>query len=207
MKVLKGHTSPATAFLTMDYPFGRSIRCVQRYWVETAEKGAKKGEQRLVSQTTHKMFNISYTARIEGEGQEAADAWARAQIEAAASTVQWNAPKGATYNDIVVMGLEPLADGSGREGVQSDALNAYSTAEDFTRFRAAYYNDLSDWQRAKFDLIEKYSRRMSPNHWAEYDAKHVTPGTPQAAAVLDAAEAAGVDTGMGGPLSDLRDSL
>jgi hypothetical protein len=49
--VLHGHTSPETAYVVEDYPYGR-LRCKKRYWVETATKGAKKGEQRLMTQTT-----------------------------------------------------------------------------------------------------------------------------------------------------------
>ena len=46
---LKGHTSPETAYIVEDYPYGLRLRCKIRYWLET-----KKGfGQRLVSQTTN----------------------------------------------------------------------------------------------------------------------------------------------------------
>lgn len=53
VRVLTGHTSADTAYLVGDYPYGRVLRCQIRYWVETASKGAKKGMQRFVSQTTN----------------------------------------------------------------------------------------------------------------------------------------------------------
>lgn len=47
--VLTGHVSPDTAKLVEDYPYGYTLRCSIRYWIET-----KKGKgQRLVSQTTN----------------------------------------------------------------------------------------------------------------------------------------------------------
>lgn len=49
MKHLIGHTSPETAFVVEDYPYGFRLRCKIRYWLEY-----KKGfGYRLVSQTTN----------------------------------------------------------------------------------------------------------------------------------------------------------
>jgi len=48
VRVLKGATSPETAFVQSDYPYGRSLRCKRRVWLEhKASKGF-----RIVSQTT-----------------------------------------------------------------------------------------------------------------------------------------------------------
>lgn len=49
LKVLAGHTSPETAFVVADYPYGFKLRCQIRYWLERAPK---KG-YRLCSQTTN----------------------------------------------------------------------------------------------------------------------------------------------------------
>jgi hypothetical protein len=47
--VLTGHTSPETAYVVDDYPYGFRLRCSIRYWLEY-----KKGHGfRLVSQTTN----------------------------------------------------------------------------------------------------------------------------------------------------------
>jgi hypothetical protein len=49
MKHLLGHTSPETAFVVADYPYGFRLRCKVRYWLEY-----KTGHgYRLVSQTTN----------------------------------------------------------------------------------------------------------------------------------------------------------
>lgn len=49
MRLLTGHTSPATAYIVNDYPYGFRLRCKIRYWLEY-----KPGHGfRLVSQTTN----------------------------------------------------------------------------------------------------------------------------------------------------------
>lgn len=49
LKQLIGHTSPETAYVVNDYPYGFRLRCKIRYWIET-----KPGHgQRFVSQTTN----------------------------------------------------------------------------------------------------------------------------------------------------------
>jgi hypothetical protein len=49
MQILKGHTSPETAYVMDDYPYSFRLRCSIRYWLEY---NAKHGF-RLVSQTTN----------------------------------------------------------------------------------------------------------------------------------------------------------
>ncbi len=49
---LAGHTSPETAYVVQDYPYGFRLRCKIRYWVETTKHG-----QRVVSQTTNPKVN------------------------------------------------------------------------------------------------------------------------------------------------------
>lgn len=48
-QILKGHTSPETAYVVDDYPYGYRLRCKIRYWLEA--KGSCG--VRLVSQTTN----------------------------------------------------------------------------------------------------------------------------------------------------------
>ena len=48
MQLLKGHNSPDTAFVVNDYPYGFTLRCKIRYWLEENKRGA-----RFVSQTTN----------------------------------------------------------------------------------------------------------------------------------------------------------
>jgi hypothetical protein len=49
MTILKGHTSPETAYVVDDYPYGFTLRCKIRYWLE---HHPKRGF-RFVSQTTN----------------------------------------------------------------------------------------------------------------------------------------------------------
>jgi len=78
VRVLNGHTDQESAHLVADYPYGRVLRCKIRYWIETAEKGAAKGQSRFVSQTTNPKV---------------------------AGTV-WNKPKASTYAQVAVMYLD-----------------------------------------------------------------------------------------------------
>jgi hypothetical protein len=49
MKLLIGHTSPETAYLVNDYPYGFRLRCKIRYWLEFKPSQGF----RFVSQTTN----------------------------------------------------------------------------------------------------------------------------------------------------------
>ena len=48
MKILKQHTSPETAYVVDDYPYGFRLRCKIRYWIETTKNG-----DRVCTQTTN----------------------------------------------------------------------------------------------------------------------------------------------------------
>lgn len=49
MKPIYGHTSQATAYMIDDYPYGRTLRCRRRVWLESNPKHGF----RFVSQTEH----------------------------------------------------------------------------------------------------------------------------------------------------------
>jgi hypothetical protein len=49
MKLLTGHTSPETAYVVEDYPYGFKLRCKIRYWLEFHPKRGT----RFASQTTN----------------------------------------------------------------------------------------------------------------------------------------------------------
>ena len=49
MKILSNHTSPETAYLVEDYPYGFRLRCKIRYWLES---DPKRGT-RFMSQTSN----------------------------------------------------------------------------------------------------------------------------------------------------------
>jgi hypothetical protein len=80
--VLTGHTSADTAYVVDDYPYGRRLRCKIRYWIDTATKGAAKGQQRFMAQTTNP------------KSREPGDVW--------------NKPKASTYSQIMVMYLDDI---------------------------------------------------------------------------------------------------
>jgi hypothetical protein len=66
-KILKGHVSPETAYLVNDYPYGYTLRCKIRYWLESNKHGT-----RMVSQTSN--------PKLAGFGGDV-----------------WNKPKASTY--------------------------------------------------------------------------------------------------------------
>jgi hypothetical protein len=80
--VLTGHTSPDTAYLVEDYPYGRRLRCKIRYWIETAAKGTARGQQRFMAQTTNPRSPEPHDV--------------------------WNRPKASTYSQIMVMYLDDI---------------------------------------------------------------------------------------------------
>jgi hypothetical protein len=49
MKLLFNHTSPETAYVVTDYPYGYTLRCSIRYWLEFKPKAGF----RMMSQTTN----------------------------------------------------------------------------------------------------------------------------------------------------------
>jgi hypothetical protein len=135
MIIRNGHVSPETALLAFHYPMGGSLRGVQRTWIETATKGSGKGQQRMVEQTTHKVFNQAYTQRIAEDGIEHANIWAAEKIKA--GTV-WNNPKASTYGSLVVITTPNDGPLSPENRIQRDGLNLYSGADDFAKFREKF---------------------------------------------------------------------
>ena len=77
--VLSGHISPETAYVIGDYPYGRTLRCKKRVWLETTTKGAKQHQIRMVYQTTNPKY--------EGE--------------------VWNKPKAESYYDYLLLYVDP----------------------------------------------------------------------------------------------------
>lgn len=80
--VLSGHTSLETAYLQDDYPYGRTLRCQRKVWIETATKGSAKGKMRFVHQTSNPKK----------------------------TTLSWNKPHTAQYRDFVLMYINPEND-------------------------------------------------------------------------------------------------
>lgn len=47
VRLLTGHVDPDTAYVVDDYPYGRTLRCKIRFWIETNKRGS-----RFMRQTT-----------------------------------------------------------------------------------------------------------------------------------------------------------
>ena len=67
VKVLPGHTSPETAYLVEDYPYGFKLRTEKRYWIEEhPKKGFRLGTQtrtpKLASRPWNKVSYSTYSA-------------------------------------------------------------------------------------------------------------------------------------------------
>lgn len=131
VKVINGATSPETAYVVKDYPFGFRLRCMQRHWIET-----RKGHgQRLVNQTTHKAFNGDYTP-----SEDAAPPPAHL----------WNKPKAGVYSPMVILYIDE-ADGY----VKHDELSFYTSVAEVDAFHAKYGSQFDADQQAHFDLIRR----------------------------------------------------
>lgn len=50
------HNSFETAFLIEDYPYGRTLRCQKKVWIEKATKGSQKGKMRVCYRTTNPKY-------------------------------------------------------------------------------------------------------------------------------------------------------
>jgi len=72
-QILKGHISPETAFVVNDYPYGYTMRCKIRYWLEHH----KTRGTRFMSQTTN--------PRHQGD------------LDQVNPPDVWNKPKASTY--------------------------------------------------------------------------------------------------------------
>jgi hypothetical protein len=68
-RILRGHTSPETAYVVNDYPYGFRLRCKIRYWLENK---AGKGYRRM-TQTTNPAKSVTGSGDV------------------------WNKPKASTY--------------------------------------------------------------------------------------------------------------
>ncbi|HVA28085.1 MAG TPA: hypothetical protein VNF68_07885 [Candidatus Baltobacteraceae bacterium] len=168
-----GHIDSVTAHVTFGYPFGRSIRCLRREWIEQAKSGSARGEYRFVTQTTKKSFNLAYTMRIQRDGLEAANSWAQIMLTDQASSIGWNAPKASTYSPIAVMVSGPLDDDSGRIGTSYRTIGHYVSAEQLEGFVKLIATELNHGTTPEHDALrtalERVARalRVSPEALAQ----------------------------------------
>lgn len=160
--LLHGHVSLETAHITFLYPYGRG-RCLRREWIETAVKGANKGMDRFVTQTTTPAFNAIYNDKIATEGDDAANAWALEAVTTGTPR-QWNAPKPTTYGTLAIMVQDPMDDGTGRISTNYRMLHGIPGDKTI----AAFLNDLDGTldarEQARIDALRKVAREVEARY-------------------------------------------
>lgn len=141
VNVLHGHTSPETAYVVDDYPYGYTLRCKIRYWIETAAKGAKKGQQRFMSQTT----NPKVAREV------------------------WNKPKGSTYSRMAWMYVDVDGNPDTEGHVKWTGISEYGvTPEQHARYLlAGLYEQMTDEDRAAYDFLVRLSQKYA-QPWQEF---------------------------------------
>ncbi len=87
-----------------------------------------------------------------------------------ASVEIWNKPKASTYSEVRFLILN---ESNGH--VENDGIDIYAGPSNVDRIRKAYYSQFDFALQTKFDLIEKFSRKLSPISWGEWDAKQAVP--------------------------------
>jgi hypothetical protein len=140
VEILRGHTSPETAHVVDDYPYGFTLRCKIRYWLEYKRSRG----HRFVSQTTN--------PKMPGE--------------------YWNKPKASTYSigpDLALM----FKDQQGH--VNWTSIGGYSWPEHVADFKAHLAALLNAEETERLAKVEVFLRRLSPQAWAEWDAKRAIP--------------------------------
>jgi hypothetical protein len=153
MKLLIGHTTPETAYVVGDYPYGFKLRCKIRYWIEVAERGAKKGQSRFMSQTTN--------PKKIGD--------------------PWNTPKSSTYVEgIMVMYLNAeghvvwnAVDITSRPANIAWMRRAVDALPDEARMLGGVFYE----SRLSFDTIETFSKKYYAKEWAAFEAKEAAKET------------------------------
>lgn len=117
MKILSGHSSPETAYLVEDHPYGFGLRCMIRYWLEDHPRFGT----RMVSQTTNpKRPNLVQNGGVTK------------LIEA------WNKPVKSTY--AYLAGCLYLDD---KDHVTWAGLSQYNTATEVAKWLDCYREGLS----------------------------------------------------------------
>lgn len=141
LTLLTGHTTPETAYNVDDYPYGRTLRCKIRYWVETATKGSGKGQSRPMRQTT----------------------------DARRDNIPWNKPKAGTYSDMVFLYLD-TRNNHVRFWAIGHYTNVYNDAYAMF-VASGLYNQLPQADKDKLDKMLALTRKMNPTSAAEWTEK------------------------------------
>jgi hypothetical protein len=170
-------TGAHKAVVVEDYPFGFNLRCRCRYWIETAQNGSKKGQQRMCKQTSHKSFNIHYTEMTPDE-----------RLKYETTNLQWNKPKCSGYSDMVLLYRDNTPAGKGY--IECWHISKFLSPENFYIARDMFGNPLyqnvqgeevyaapsecqmSHRQQKDFLDLERLSRKLDPSKWKEFLIKN-----------------------------------
>jgi len=150
--ILRGYTSPETAYVVNDYAYALRPRRKIRYWLEFKRNYG----YRLVTQTA----NPKVAVNADGKAVEV-----------------WNKPKASTYAPgFCIMYLDEQGH------PQWTRLYCYSDAgKNIADFRAEWGSQFNAGERNSVEVLEKVSRKLNPNCWSEWDAKQSAPVRSQVA--------------------------
>ena len=163
IEVLVGHTSPETAHVTIDYPYGFRLRCQRREWLEYKPK---KG-YRFVTQTSNPKPGACWVpcgctggyVEVQGVQTVCVACHGNGLVEKHV----WNAPKASVYVALAVLYLDEA------NHVQWDTLHIYATERDIDAFEAQYGPDFEGererqilaWLRAVAQECEARKAKMA----------------------------------------------
>lgn len=182
-RVLHGHDSPDTAFITEDYPFGYHLRCRQRHWIEMGTRGSTKGSYRHAAQTTKRNWNHQYTLLLSKLKAKPTEEHAppyppdqnniHPELAEYNQSSIWNEPKCSTYYSFMFLYLDEAGH------VHSGAIDLHTGPQNWIAFRNRWqinkpYCQFSEDQLQGLKLLELASRKLNPTSWAEYQEQHGT---------------------------------
>ncbi len=169
-KILLGHTCQQNAFYVSDYPYGFRLRCRIRYWIETAEKGAKKGEMRFVSQTTNPKAKLICKGHEPGPNEPMGIA---VYCDGSCRGEVWNKPNAGVYCELLVM-----VQRGDNNHVETRGISPWSGPEQIEAFKAlpvqadptnALQVECAAVIRGKTNALERLSRHCNKDAWEKFD--------------------------------------
>lgn len=141
--VHKAGIIPANANITPDYPDGFQYRCKRADWIETATKGAGRGEFR----------------------------WAHATSDERHSRPDyWRKPKTSMYVVVLVLYLVDDVSAENHGHIERDSLHWTESPVKFDAFFDMWGDQFDDQQRAMFETGKAIARKYSRREWEEHEA-------------------------------------
>ena len=180
--VLRGHLDTDIAYVQDDYPYG-AHRCKRRLWIEKATKGTKKGQYRLMMQTTNpkrpgeywnKPHSTQYSAFLFMVQFE------NGHVDAETLSHPWS----SQWIDFYNRGFWHMLNADERKQIayavrllrSGDTTGWNKFANDLTEIRAADLRTEDDWKRATIDgrIQSLYADFERLRRYADNDGPDVT---------------------------------